>query len=713
MNRRAVITAVIIVVVVVVLAFRFMQVRNGNALAQQAVGDLLSALKHNDEVRMEQLLGEEASQQTVAIRSLGIVAKATDPYLSTQTGTLRSFWSNNVTVTVPLITGTGQETLAFAVRASKGSYSVTSLPVIVAHPAALVSSVNSSTAIINAYGKEYEVATLGPLMTGEVGLAVSIDGRLVHFSLADTTSVGRSLRYSLGGLFEGEFGFGTLARDAAFYSVAPGYTPERVNSLLPGTPGVGVVEWDGLIYAAVATERFAPDNIRVVLNTTDFLRLTHDEVVLSSPVGLRLTDKIGDAGMQVPPLAIVRLARGPQGIVATYLGQEKLVASHRVHVEPPVKSARTTLHNVRRALGIPAYRGIIEVSLSSQPQGLLVVNEVPLNEYLYSVVPSEMPVSFGLEALKAQALAARAYAVAGILSGGYTTWGAHVEDSVMSQVYNNVQENQTSTAAVDATNGLVPTYAGQVVDARFFSTSSGYTANHHEVWSDGASFPGKEIPYLVAHPQSTQVTTLADENAVRSFLSRTDIDSPEADAPHFRWSVSFTRQELEAAITHNLPERLAAQPGFVTKVAGEGAVDGGIGTLKDIVILRRGQGGNIMELEVVGSLGSYRIAKEYNVRTLLRPIQYVAGRPSIRLQLNGTVVSNYSLLPSAFAYFELIRSSDGAIERVVARGGGNGHGVGLSQTGARGLARRGLGYAEIIAHYYPGCVIELIDVLFP
>ncbi|MDP3486396.1 MAG: SpoIID/LytB domain-containing protein, partial [Bacillota bacterium] len=407
-KRCTAIITVVITLVLMTVAFRFVQVRRGNILAQQAVGELLNALKDSDEVRVQQLLSDEARQQLVPLKSLNILVRTTDPTLSTEPIALRRFWSNHVAVAVPLTTATGQETLVFDVRPVQGAYSIESLPLIVAHPAALVRSVTSSTAKIAAYGIEHEVTTPSPLIAGEVGLVVSIDRRMVHFSLANITSIGRVLRYSRGGLFEGEVRAGNLAKDAEFYSVVPGRTPEVVRLLLPGTPGIGIVEWDGSIYAAVATERFVPDNIRVVLNTTDYLKLTHDEVVLSSPVGLRLVDKIGSTSMQVPPLAVVRLARGPQGIVVTYLGRETLVASHRIFVEPLTETGRTTLRNISRALGIPAYRGTIEVSLSGQPQGLLVVNEVLLNEYLYSVVPSEMPVSFGLEALKAQALAARA-----------------------------------------------------------------------------------------------------------------------------------------------------------------------------------------------------------------------------------------------------------------------------------------------------------------
>src|SRR5690606_21300535 len=101
---------------------------------------------------------------------------------------------------------------------------------------------------------------------------------------------------------------------------------------------------------------------------------------------------------------------------------------------------------------------------------LYLINEVPLEEYLLTVVPSEMPVSFGVEALKVQAIAARSYGAAAMLRSGYGYLGAHVDDSVMSQVYNNVPARPESTQAVTATRGLVAvTEDGRLVDTRFFS----------------------------------------------------------------------------------------------------------------------------------------------------------------------------------------------------------------------------------------------------
>ena len=105
-----------------------------------------------------------------------------------------------------------------------------------------------------------------------------------------------------------------------------------------------------------------------------------------------------------------------------------------------------------------------------------------------------MPIRFGLEALKVQAVAARSYAVRAIQSSGFRFYGAHLDDSTSSQVYNNISVQEIATHAVEATSGIIAFYGNEIVDTRFFSTSCGYTANIHEVWSNQENeFPSEKI----------------------------------------------------------------------------------------------------------------------------------------------------------------------------------------------------------------------------
>lgn len=118
----------------------------------------------------------------------------------------------------------------------------------------------------------------------------------------------------------------------------------------------------------------------------------------------------------------------------------------------------------------------------------MLINELPLEEYLYSVVPSEMPASYPQEALKAQAICARTYAYTHMQRAGYEALGAHVDDSSSYQVYNNILEQEEATAAVKATYGQLLVREDGVTPAEtyYYSTSWGYGSDAH-VWKTSAA----------------------------------------------------------------------------------------------------------------------------------------------------------------------------------------------------------------------------------
>ena len=112
---------------------------------------------------------------------------------------------------------------------------------------------------------------------------------------------------------------------------------------------------------------------------------------------------------------------------------------------------------------------------------MILVNELPLEEYLYAVVPSEMPASYELEALKAQAVCARSYAYNQTQGLSYPEYNAHVDDSTSFQVYGNSKEQESAVRAVDETRGQKLWYQNQVVTAYYYSTSCGKTTGI-EAW---------------------------------------------------------------------------------------------------------------------------------------------------------------------------------------------------------------------------------------
>lgn len=110
-----------------------------------------------------------------------------------------------------------------------------------------------------------------------------------------------------------------------------------------------------------------------------------------------------------------------------------------------------------------------------------------------------------------------------------------------------------------------------------------------------------------------------------------------------------------------------------------------------------------MELEITTTSGIYKIIKELNIRQLLKPVNLVPDEDPIEiLRHDGSVVKDFSILPSAFFYIDIHRDNNGNISDVVFTGGGYGHGVGMSQYGVYGLTLLGKTYTEIIEHFYPG-----------
>jgi stage II sporulation protein D len=166
------------------------------------------------------------------------------------------------------------------------------------------------------------------------------------------------------------------------------------------------------------------------------------------------------------------------------------------------------------------YRGQLQVNVGTRLQ---IVNSVPLEAYLYGVVPREVPFGWPVEALKAQAVVARSYALAVRKTGAYDLYA-----DTRSQVYGGVAaEKPSTTAAVDATAGQVLLFEGKVATTYFFSTSGGQTASVADVWSGGS-----EVPYLVSVP-----------------------DPYDTASPHHTWGpFGFTSAKL--ASTFKVPGRL-------------------------------------------------------------------------------------------------------------------------------------------------------------
>lgn len=341
--------------------------------------------------------------------------------------------------------------------------------------------------------------------------------------------------------------------------------------------------------------------------------------------------------------------------------------------------------------GKPAlYRGELKiVGLSNKPNKFLLINRLDVEHYLKGVVPSEMPVGFGLEALKAQSVAARNYSLA---CRANNPRGYDVVDSVASQVYHGYnRESAIANKAIEETHGLVALYNDDTIVAVFSSTAGGYTETFGNTFSDPKTkaFPSAEKGYLVAKPDLPKFKPLSDEEEAFKFYSTRPI-SYDMFSPLYRWTRTWTKEELEKILKSTLV--VQSKTGFV-KPALENSED--FGELKEIKVTKRGESGKIIFLEIVTDKNTFLVEKELVIRRAF--------------------TKDGKALPSANVVFKYEVDEEGKWSDIVAYGGGFGHGCGLSQFGAMYMAQRcRMNFETILKHYYNGiCLgtapIELKD----
>lgn len=380
-----------------------------------------------------------------------------------------------------------------------------------------------------------------------------------------------------------------------------------------------------------------------------------------------------------------------------------------VQLKPADSTAavRYWLLSITRQNRIPEYPG--ELWLENRGAGLLVINKVDYQEYLRQVLPSEMPANFPSEALQAQAVAARTYALTRQLTDTYwKQFGADTDDSSSEQVYDPTRRHPATDAAVEATRDQILTFAGQPIQSFFFSTSPGATASIEEVWMDRPA-----LPYLKGRSQAHPIRVWigSEAEALDFFRNWNPEGFYDAQSPFWRWKLSLSREELEAILARTLPEKAQQSPQFVQTLEGPlspQAPGFTLGTLQKISVLKRTTSGYVTELEIQTSTGRYVVRRESHIRSLLRPDKALTKGADVLLELwQGGSRLNFPSLPSAAFAIQEERDAGGALLRLVFWGGGFGHGVGMSQYAALGLARRGYGYRAILEHFYPGTALTV------
>lgn len=450
---------------------------------------------------------------------------------------------------------------------------------------------------------------------------------------------------------------------------------------------------DGVICAGLITRDEAMENIRVVVKNTDYAGAYHEEVRFTSDADFTLRygtfDKMEEKQFST-------------GEVITVDRESEYFIGDRIYIEPSALTGRIRLLSVERALGTPAYRGKMEIARTEE--GLVIVNEVLLEEYLYSVVPSEMPASYPLEALKAQAICARTYAYRHMSHSGIARYGAHVDDSAGYQVYNNIAENSMTTKAVKETSGKLLYYGEELCGSYYYSTSCGYGTDAGIWKSDSKEDTGYLQAKQIGKEEGYRGEEMAEEKNFADFIEEvhpTDYESAEA---WYRWKYEVEEVE-EAHMLTVLKKRYDVNEKLILTLNEQGDYESlpieKLGKLKEIRIGKRNAGGVADELIIEGSENTFKVISEHNIRYVLND-----GKSKV-IRQDGSEIASPSLLPSGYFMIETGKEDEFVIGYSLT-GGGYGHGVGMSQNGAREMAKKGFYSEDILTFFYQSCEVKNI-----
>ncbi len=353
------------------------------------------------------------------------------------------------------------------------------------------------------------------------------------------------------------------------------------------------------------------------------------------------------------------------------------------------KKGAITVASLEKACGHPCYEGTLEIR--KEEDKLVLINEVPLETYVKGVLPSEMPSSYPAEALKAQAVCARTYAKMKLETPAYPEYNAAVDDSTACQVYGNIAPSEQGNQAADETAGIVILDGNhQFIDCYYYSTSCGRSAEA-SVWHGGEA----DAPTV---QKSEEEITLMNQGFF-DFIRETYESDAEYTESFYRWNYRcekadhkkiFERCRSRQAVNDKLVQAEFNEKGNSTEITREN-----LGAITSMDIAERKEGGVADCLRISCKKGTVYVWGEYNIRFVLAQGGAVTRQDDAKFQVT-------ELLPSAFLSLQSICNDKGNMVGYIAVGGGFGHGVGLSQNGAKHMALDGKDYLEILAAYYPG-----------
>ena len=430
----------------------------------------------------------------------------------------------------------------------------------------------------------------------------------------------------------------------------------------------------GIVYCAPNLE-----TISVLIKNNNYTKISHEKVSISSKSGIIVKTYNNSTK--------VKITKDVNNI--TFTEKDDFTTA----IITGVDNQALSITSLKRSENV-TYQGSITVLKTKD--GLVVVNTLPLENYLYGVLPGEMPKTSPKEAYKAQAICARTYALDKMRDYKYKEYGAALDDSTTFQVYNKNPRTKEAINAVDETKGLVLVHKEKLATTCYFSTSCGYIADAVQV------FGGSKKGNMKAMEQTSQNalaekdgdvknTDLSKEKVFQAFIDAGFKDDKEDNKEYieentswYRWKTTIDYDRLEKSHSNN---------------------KWNVGEIKKITVKERYSSGVINVLSVEGTDKSLEIKGQSDIRKYLAPVNETVICKGEKKEASGETTSvekkNMKMLPSGFFYIS--ESKDGKSIEII--GGGYGHGTGMSQYGAIWLAKAGFDCEEILNHYFKECII--------
>lgn len=463
-----------------------------------------------------------------------------------------------------------------------------------------------------------------------------------------------------------------FAEGMKIYKVFDGLSEGNIADVALGYEFVDFVLEDGKVCACLIVANEGMEYIRVLIKTTDFASNYHENVTFTCDSAYKVY-KNGEEFKQCSASEEISFSKDE-------LGKDEIVK-----IVPEILSGKVTVSTISRNQGTPNYSGIME--LHKMEEGLVLINEVLLEEYLYTVVPSEMPSYYHEQALRAQAVCARTYAYTKMQNAGLKELGAHLDDSTSFQVYNNIDEQVSTTNAVRQTAGQIVSSNGQPLETMYYSTSCG-------IGSSGLKLNKTDTT-------TANLTTNSDFDALITTVNESDFEVNEA---FYRWNyetdldIELLEKRMKECYNKNKNNVLFLDESGQFCTFDEFET---VGKIKEIFVAERSSGGRAEKVVIQGGENTVMLCGEYHIRyTLLNEENRIEKQ-------DGTEASMSTLLPSAFFKIETGKK-DGVVVGYSIVGGGYGHGNGMSQNGAGNMAENGYTYTDILTLFYENCTLEQI-----